>query len=65
MIHTMRRLAVLAFGSLLVSPMLHAEEKHHWTYSGDTGPPTGPRCSPSTPCAVLASCSRPSISATA
>lgn len=39
MVHAMRMLGMLAFtGSLLASPILHAEEKHHWTYSGETGP---------------------------
>ena len=25
--------------SILASPALHAEGEHHWSYSGDTGPP--------------------------
>jgi carbonic anhydrase len=38
MTHATRRLAMLALtGSLLTSPMLHAEEKH-WGYTGQTGP---------------------------
>ena len=39
MIHAMRTFGlVAATASLLASPLLQAEGKHHWTYSGDTGP---------------------------
>jgi len=39
MIYAIRRPVMLALtGSLLALPALHAEEKHHWTYSGQTGP---------------------------
>jgi len=39
MIHAIRRVGMLsATVSLLALPALHAEEKHHWTYSGETGP---------------------------
>jgi carbonic anhydrase len=36
----MRRLGLLVVtGSILGSPWLHAEGEHHWSYSGDMGPP--------------------------
>ena len=39
MIHAMRKFGLLVVtGSILAAPPLHAEEKHHWSYSGDTGP---------------------------
>ena len=39
MIHAMQMFGLAAAtGSLLASPLLHAEGEHHWTYSGDTGP---------------------------
>ena len=39
MIHPMQMFGLAAAaGSFLSSPLLHAEGKHHWTYSGDTGP---------------------------
>ena len=40
MIPAMRRFGLLVVtGSILASPLVHAEGEHHWSYSGDTGPP--------------------------
>ena len=39
MINAIRMFGLLvATGSILASPLLHAEGEHHWSYSGDTGP---------------------------
>jgi carbonic anhydrase len=39
MIRAMRKFGLLVVtGSILGSPPLQAEGKHHWSYSGDTGP---------------------------
>jgi len=39
MIVTTKSLGLLAVaGSILAAPTLNAEDKHHWSYSGDTGP---------------------------
>ena len=40
MITMTRSFGLLAIAvSILASPALHAEGEHHWSYSGDTGPP--------------------------